>query len=225
MRGGLCGHVFTPGTADSYMAFTDPPITDMKISVVIKRLHETHSPDEVGIAFVFCDYQQSDDKEHVGLFKSLLREFLEHSESDGLPVVLTANYQNGKRFRSELTMDEVLDVLKAVMCRKTRNFIIIDALDELNANPRIVLMQKLFELQEVTGLNIFVTSRDIGQISHLFSRADQIRIRATQEDIEQNIASRMKSLPSFVRDDKVLQSDINEAVVRAAGEMYAQCIS
>lgn len=96
---------------------------------------------------------------------------------------------------------------------------VIDALDELNRDAREVLIPKLFELQQCTGLNLFITSRDIAQISDTFSGTPQLKIKATGEDIEQYISTRMTTLPSFVVEDIKLQNEIKESVVQAAGEM------
>lgn len=144
--------------------------------------------------------------------------FLEQSHA--WPVELKAKYESGKRLRSDLTMDEVLALLKASICQRTRNFIIVDALDELNDDSRRILIAKLLELQEDTGLNIFITSREIGQTSDLFSQTDLMRIGATGEDIEQFLSTRMGSLPPFVLKSVELQNEVKSAIVQAAGEMY-----
>lgn len=105
------------------------------------------------------------------------------------------------------------------MLTRKRNFVVIDAMDELDHDARAVLVPKLFELQHCTGLNIFVTSRDIAQTSDLFSATPRLRIKATGEDIEQYISTHMATLPSFVSKNTQLQNEIKEAVVQAAGEM------
>ncbi|KAL1882942.1 hypothetical protein Daus18300_000580 [Diaporthe australafricana] len=191
-------------------------------AMVIERLSATFSADEVGLAFAFCDYQRSDDKEHVYLAKSLLRMFLEQPHA--WPLETSAKYEYGKRLRSDLTMDEVLDLLKASIRQRANNFVIVDALDELHDDSRRILITKLLELQEDTRLNIFVTSRDIGQISDLFSQTDPMRIGATGEDIEQFLSTRMGSLPPFVLKSVELQNVVKSAIVQAAGEMYAMHI-
>lgn len=100
---------------------------------------------EVGVAFAFCDYQRSDEREHVDLARNLLRMLLEHLHA--WPAAVRQIYNSSQRSRSEISLDEIFDLLKASMQLRTRNFVVIDALDELNRNAREVLIPKLFELQ------------------------------------------------------------------------------
>lgn len=186
-------------------------------AVVIERLHNILLTDEVGVAFAFCDYQRSDEREHVNLARNFLRMLLEHPQA--WPASVRQIYNSSKRSRSEISLDEVFDLLKASLQLRTRNFVVIDALDELNRDAREVLIPKLFELQQCTGLNLFITSRDIAQISDTFSGTPQLKIKATGEDIEQYISTHMVTLPSFVVEDIKLQNEIKESVVQAAGEM------
>lgn len=186
-------------------------------AVVIERLYALFPSDEIGIAFAFCDYQRSDEQEHVNLARNLLRMLLERSHA--WPDTLRPAYEAAKRSRSDVSLDEVFDILKASMQLRSRNFVVIDALDELDHDPRDLLITKLLELQQCTGLNIFITSRDIAQISDIFSDTPRLRIRATGEDIEQYISTHMATLPSFVSSNTCLQDQIKESVVQAAGEM------
>lgn len=186
-------------------------------AVVIEKLYAMLPAHDIGVAFAFCDYQRSDEREHVDLARNLLRMILEHLHP--WPAAVRQTYNSSQRSRSELDLDGVFDLLKASMQQKTRNFVVVDALDELDRDSREVLIPKLFELQQCAGLNIFITSRDIAQISDLFSGTPQLRIKATGEDIEQYISTHMTTLPSFVSGDTKLQNEIKEYVVQAAGEM------
>lgn len=103
---------------------------------------------------------------------------------------------------------------------RARNFVIIDAIDELHADARKALVPRLFELQRCTGLSLFVTSRDIGEINDLFSSAMQTRIKATGEDIDKYISTHMTTLPKFVLKNTDLQKHIKNAIVQSAGEMW-----
>lgn len=185
--------------------------------MVLERLYSIFPSDSVGIAFAFCDYQRSDDREHIDLARNLLRMILEGSRT--WPVELSPLYESSKRSRSEVSLDEVFSLLKISMRPRTRNFVVIDAIDELDADARDALVPKLFELQWFTGLSMFVTSRDIRQIGNLFSGSSQMRIRATDEDIEKYISNHMATLPSFVSNNVDLQNQIKISVVQAAGEM------
>lgn len=135
------------------------------------------------------------------------------------PAAVRQIYNSSQRSRSDISLDEIFDLLKASLQLSPRNFVVIDALDELNRDARDVLIPKLFDLQQCTGLNLFVTSRDIAEIGDLFSGTPRLRIKATGEDIEQYISTHMVTLPSFVSKDTKLQDEIKESVVQAAGEM------
>lgn len=105
------------------------------------------------------------------------------------------------------------------MRTSARNFLVIDAIDELHIDARDILVPKLFELQRCTCLSMFVTSHDIGQINDLFSGALQTRIKATNEDIEKHISTHMTMLPRMVSKNPDLQDNIKKSVIQAAGEM------
>jgi hypothetical protein len=185
--------------------------------VVLERLYSIFPSTGVGIAFAFCDYQRSDDEEHIELARNLLRMILERS--DAWPVELRPLYESAKRSRSEMSLDEVFALLRISMRTRARNFLVIDAIDELHIDSRDVLVPKLLELQKCTGLSMFVTSRDIGQINDLFSGALQTRIKATNEDIEKYISTHMTMLPRIVSKNPDLQDTIKKSVIQAAGEM------
>lgn len=96
---------------------------------------------------------------------------------------------------------------------------VIDAMDELEHEARVVLVPKQFELQQFTGLNIFVTSRDVAQIRDLFPGTPGLRMKASGEDIEQYISTHKAMLPSLVSKNTHLQNEIKESARHAAGEM------
>lgn len=185
--------------------------------VVLERLYSIFPSDNVAIAFAFCDYQRSDDREEINLARNLLRMIVERPHA--WPAQLRPLYESSRRSRSEIGVDEVFSLLRISMRARTRNFVVIDAIDELESNARDLLIPRLFELQRRTGLSIFVTSRDIGPISDIFSGAMQKRIRATDEDIEQYISTHLETFPSFVSENIGLQDQIRNSVVQAAGEM------
>lgn len=186
-------------------------------AVVLERLYSIFPSTSVGIAFAFCDYQQSGEEEHIDLARNLLRMILERSND--WPVELRPLYESAKRSRSAISLDEVFSLLRISMRTRARNFLVIDAIDELHADARDVLVPRLFELQRCTGLSILVTSRDIGKINKVFSGSLQKRIKATSEDIETYISTHMTTLPSFVSKNLVLQDLVKNSVVQAAGEM------
>jgi hypothetical protein len=129
-------------------------------------------------------------------------------------------YQTHRQCGTELSdPEEVFDALMTSLRSKSLNFLVIDALDELQASARRPLISRLMDLQRRTALNLFLTSRDLGNLDDLFPGATRITIQATHHDNQQYLSTHTKSLPLCVRRDPSLQNDIKTAVVQAAGEM------
>lgn len=184
--------------------------------MVIEKLQSLFPTDEASITFAFCDYRRSDKSEHVNLARSLLRMILE--QPTVWPVTMRQVHEDVKQLSSDISLDKVFDLLKDSMRLRPRKFVVIDALDELARDARNALISKLFELQRRTGLNIFITSRGIVQIGELFTGTPRLKIKATREDIEQYISTRIAALPNFVSEITGLQSETKESIVKAAGE-------
>lgn len=208
---GKGGTLLCPGIPGAGKTYTS--------AMVIEHLHSILRSDceDVGVAYFFCNYKEYDHDE-VSVAKSLLSMLLRQLRH--IPSTVVNAHQVHRRCGTDFRdSGEVFEALKISMRSKPRNFLVIDALDELPAPARRPLISRLVELQQNAAVNLFVTSRDIGNFEDLFPGAPRITIQATDHDIQQYLSTHMRSLPLCVRKDLALQNDIKNAIVQAAGEM------
>lgn len=214
--------LYCPGIPGAGKTFTT--------AMVIERLYESPKvqvPNRA-IAYVFCDYQRSEDakeKEHANLSRTLLRMLLEQTQYEDWPGVLKQSYEKHIRSpsESELGIEETLALLKVVSSLQSSTFIVIDALDELTSY-RLQMLSYLGQLQKSTGLNLFVTFRDVEDINttieRSFSRAIKKSIQATEEDVERFLTTEIAKMDtSLIIRNHQLQTEVKLEIKRAAGEM------
>lgn len=188
-------------------------------AMVIEQLHSLLQSDheDIGVGYFFCNYKEYDHDE-VSVAKTLLGMLL--GQLHHLPSAVIKASQTHRQCGTELSdPDEVFDALMTCLKLKSNNFLVIDALDEIHASARRPLVSRLINLQRNAPVNLFVTSRDLGNFEDLFPGVTRITIQATDHDIQQYLSTHMRSLPLCVRKDPALQNDIKVAIVQAAGEM------
>lgn len=215
--------LYCPGIPGAGKTFT--------AAMAIERLYESSRAhySNVGIAYVFCDYQRSADakeKEYLNLAKTLLRMLIEQTQSRDWPDVLIRAYEKHRRSpsESELGIEATFELLKVVVSNlQSSTFVIIDALDELT-NSRRQLLSLLIDLQRSTGLNLFFTFRDVEDIDTIIrrkcSRAIKKSIQATEEDVERFLSTEIAKMEnSLIINHPQLQAEVKNKITRAAGEM------
>lgn len=225
MRSGSGGAtLYCPGIPGAGKTFTT--------SMVIERLYEhcREQDGNHGIAYVFCDYQRSEDtreREHINLARTLLRMLLEQIRDKEWPCEITQSYKKHRRspMESELGIKETTELLEVVLNLHSSSYIVIDALDELTMS-RPHLLSHLIDLQKSTGLNLFFTFRDVEDIDTAiggkFSRAVKKSIQATEEDIDRFLSTEIAKMgSSIILSKPQLQTEVKNEITRAAGEMFA----
>ncbi|KAF4987864.1 hypothetical protein FDECE_15273 [Fusarium decemcellulare] len=170
-------------------------------SVVIDELSRLHQ-DNIGIAYIYCNFRRQDDQRIDKMLASLLKQLAEQQPS--LPEVVNDLYDRHKP--------------------KTypRVYFVVDALDECQeSEDRRKLLEELFALQENCAANLFMTSRSIPGIQQYFSDSFmELEIRAAEEDVRRYLDSRVDSLPRVVQGNPKLREDIITEVVRAVNGMF-----
>ena len=78
----------------------------------------------------------------------------------------------------------------------------------------------MFNLQAKTGANLFATSRFIPDIEKEFDGSPSLEIRASGEDVQRYLDSRMLQLPLFVSRSLQLQGEIKTNIINAVDGMY-----
>ncbi|CRG83829.1 Receptor-interacting serine/threonine-protein kinase 4 [Talaromyces islandicus] len=195
-------------------------------SVVVEEMStKYYTDDTVGIAYLYCQFDQQDLRP-IDLFLSLLKQLTE-----GLRFIPThlEELHDRRSGNERPTFADVLKALQSTISEYSRVFIFIDALDECpvtNGNRRDFLLSellpKLFSLQTECGANIFATSREVPEIIEMFYReaCTTLPIRASDDDIRIFLDSHMKSLHPLVLARPALQEQVKNRIVEAAQGMF-----
>jgi hypothetical protein len=118
-------------------------------SVVIHDLITLFSEDSsVGIAYIYCNFRQSEQKIH-NLLTSLLKQLAESQSSMPESIKDLYDHYNVKRPKRERpTLEEISKTLHSVVAKYSRVFIVVDALDECQDNDcRTKFLLEIFSLQ------------------------------------------------------------------------------
>ncbi|GIJ82127.1 hypothetical protein Asppvi_000630 [Aspergillus pseudoviridinutans] len=189
-------------------------------SIVIDHLTRRISEDRtLGVAYVYCNFQQKDEQTVDRLLSSLLKQLSERLPT--IPGEVSDLYKQHKKYRTRPSLEEISRTLHSVAIKYSRVFILVDALDECreSENCRIKFLSELFSLQARCGINIFATSRMNGEIEKSFTSAISLEIRATDHDVEIYLDERMRLQQLDILDDDT-KKEIKRTVVDATGGMF-----
>ncbi|KAH7403164.1 hypothetical protein BKA64DRAFT_442605 [Cadophora sp. MPI-SDFR-AT-0126] len=194
-------------------------------SVVVDELTTRFSDDlDIGIAYIYCNFRRQDEQKIDDLLVSLLKQLAESQPS--LPGTVKDLYDRHKTKRIRPSPDEISRSLQAVTALYSRVYIIVDALDECQVSDgcRQRLISEIFSLQANRGVNLFVTSRFIPEITTKFQDNLSLEIRASREDIGRYLEAHMTHLSAFDDWKQQLQDEIKVAIADAVDGMYvARC--
>lgn len=112
-----------------------------------------------------------------------------------LPQNLAYGRYKGNKTRP--SVKELTKVLAAVMEHNSRNFIVVDALDECPGadSCRERLLSELFNLQGQCCVNFLATSRPIPEVTNSFQDSAKLAIKAREKDLKQYLEGHLSLWP------------------------------
>ena len=138
-------------------------------SYVVKTLWQsTYTNRDVGVAFMYCNYQERHEYNLETMLSMILKRFT-HGSPITQDVVKKLFKEKTLKIQNRPTIEELVDCLVRVIKRFKRAFLVIDALDELESVSRNGSLDLVFQLQSTTGVNILATSRDVLEIEDRFT--------------------------------------------------------
>ncbi|KXJ88602.1 hypothetical protein Micbo1qcDRAFT_197362 [Microdochium bolleyi] len=151
------------------------------------------------VAWIYCDFRDSDDQKLDNLLGSLLKQLLQqHGE---IPKGILARYESSCEMKTRFLTADYMSSLQDAIRLNPRTYFFIDALDECTTagGVRDQLLDHLHILQQ-----------------------DVLRteIRAAEEDIRHYAESHMYRFPPFVIQEPQLQSMVISTVVDAVEGMF-----
>ncbi|KFZ23699.1 hypothetical protein V502_01827 [Pseudogymnoascus sp. VKM F-4520 (FW-2644)] len=190
-------------------------------SIVIEKLSTQFRNDKsIGIAYLYCNFRRRDEQKVYDLLAGLLKQLAQ--ALDPLPGFLKPLYNKHKHNQTRPTLEEILQALELVATLYAKVFIVVDALDEclVTGSHRSDFLSRIFDLQEKSGSNLFMTSRHLPEITEIFCGHVSLEIRALESDVRRYVDGHISNLPSFVRRSPDLQEEVKTGIVDAVDGMF-----
>ena len=188
-------------------------------SIVIDHLWNKVRTDDIGVAYIYCDYLKYREQTPLHLVGSLLKQLAEQQNT--ISESLKSYYDEHKGSNTDPNAKQAFEVLRAQCDNWSRIFIVIDALDECSERDatRGRVIEGLVSLRGSKRINILVTSRPIPSILCEFEVSERLNIRANPTDIQRFLLGQMDRFAKRILAEKDLQAKIISAVVDAADGM------
>ncbi|KAF4456044.1 Ankyrin repeat domain-containing protein 50 [Fusarium austroafricanum] len=189
-------------------------------SIVIDTLEKQFQDNEdTGVAYLYCDFKRHSVQTVECLLTDLLKQLLHRLPM--LPSYLESLYDQCKKYGERLPyFNEIFTTLQSVCGQYARAFIVVDAIDEMSETHRSTFFDKIFALQAQHKVNLFATSRPLPRIVEMFANCPSLMIRAQPEDVRKYVDSHLHNLPSFVRKNGNLQTEIKERIMQVVDGMF-----
>jgi hypothetical protein len=194
--------------------------TTMAALVIDRLLYpENESERPVGpVAFIYCKYEHEQSTEHI--LATLLRQVVDTQRE--LPQVVQDFYAACVAKRTLRSKIRVEQILIAISKDLPGLAIVVDALDECEAETREDLLSIVEALRNQCKVRLLATSRDLPEIkSHaMFLDKPTLEVRASDQDLEKKVRSRLGRFPkrSWHASKPVLDMVVS-GIVNAAGGM------
>jgi hypothetical protein len=189
-------------------------------SIVVDNLNTRYRDDaSVGIAYIYCNFRRKDEQKAEDLLAALVKQLALGWSS--LPDIVKTLYETHKANRTRPSFDEISKSLKSVVALYSRVFILVDALDECQASDssRGKFLADVFDLQDRAGVNLFVTSRYIQDITEKFHQSTTLDIRASSKDVRKYLQVRMSEGESYILRRPDLQAEITAEIIKRVDGM------
>jgi len=178
------------------------------------------SNEDIGVAYLYCDFRRQQEQTAEKLLASLLRQLAQGKSS--LPEGVKSLYDKHKHKHTRPSLGDISTALRSLITAYSRVFIAIDALDECQtADGSRQELLTLLNLQTTYGANLFATSRFIDEITVKFEGSISLEIRASEQDVRRYVDGNISRLPPFVERNLDLQEEIRTEIVAAVDGMYA----
>jgi Cdc6-like AAA superfamily ATPase len=189
-------------------------------SIVVDHLCTTFQNDAcIGIAYVYCNYQQQQEQGPTDILASLLKQLIQ--ERPSAPDNVKTLYKRHMTKRTRPSCDEIRKELQSVVSNYSKVFILVDGLDECRASNSRRLLLEIFDIQTKAGANLFATSRFIPEIVKEFEGSISLEISASDEDVLRYLDGQIPQLlRSGISRHADLQDMIRKEILKAVNGMY-----
>ncbi|KAJ5422843.1 hypothetical protein N7445_010951 [Penicillium cf. griseofulvum] len=172
---------------------------------------------DVGIAYIYCNFNRQDEQQAQDLLSSLLKQLSQQRTI--IPDVVKDLY---KRYKTESTrpkFEKLSEALQSVVSTYSNVFIVIDALDECESTCRTRVLGEIMKVHAGARANVFATSRPT-DVHDMFKAGEILEIRAHEDDVRRYLDGNMFRLPGFVNRSPALQEEIMTVISRHVQGMF-----
>ena len=191
----------------------------MITAIAINHLWKHVQTEDVGVAYIYCNYKTQVDQTATNLAATILKQLIQERPS-GFEAVATLYDCHANR-RTRPSLEEVLGALRLVVSNYSKVYVVVDALDECidHDGSRSQLLAALRNLQSEGNLNLMATSRFIPEVMQQFSFAPVLEVRASDSDVKRFVEGQIYRLPRCVQRDDGLQGVIKDGISTAVAGM------
>ncbi|KAJ5592115.1 hypothetical protein N7537_009019 [Penicillium hordei] len=172
---------------------------------------------DVGIAYIYCNFNRQDEQKAQDLLLSLLKQLSQRRTA--VPDSVRDLYKRYKTTSTRPRFDEISKALHSVVSTYSDVFIVVDALDECESTCRTRVLGEIMKIQADAGANVLATSRPT-EINDLFKSGNFLEIRAHENDVRRYLDGNMFRLPGFVSRNTALQEEIMTVISRHVQGMF-----
>ena len=158
-------------------------------SFVINHVQHITDQKDIGIAYVYCSYKETERENVKNLTSSILQQLLSQNSTDAFEIL--DMHQKHSKSSTRPTLREFSDVLQIAVHRFSRTYVVVDALDECTDidDNRETFVSELVSL--LPGVSLFIVSRPLPHLEQRLEMASRIELKASDEDIMAYVRERM----------------------------------
>ncbi|QGA16434.1 hypothetical protein EYB26_004101 [Talaromyces marneffei] len=189
-------------------------------SIIIDHLEQKFGAEfNVGIAYIYCNFQSASDSSIQDLLASLLKQLIQRRPE--LPKTVLDMYKNHRERNTRPRTDDLSSCLRSMAAELSTAFIIVDALDECGDSGLCKeLLHEIFTLQAECNISFLATSRHIPEIMAEFDRKTWLEIRAHTKDVKRYLRSHLSTFPSFLLQNQDLINEIITTITESVDGMF-----
>ena len=201
--------------------YTKPPKLTQFRSLIIDSLQKATRNKTIGVAYIYCSYNEAQKQSSSNLIASLLQQLL--MQQSDIPNHVVALYERHTRIKTRPSLNEYLQALRAIINNFSRIYIIIDGLDECSEanSTRSSFLAGINDIRPL--ICTFFTSRYLPSIERELPGATRLQVEAKDEDIRRYLTQRLQKwefLKRHLDKDPGLRESIIGSIISKARGMF-----
>ena len=196
-------------------------------SIVVDYLTNRYeNDDDIGVAYIYCNYREQREQNVVNLVGAILRSLLmkRFANNGVISDALWNAYRRHLPLRTRPSLEEITGLLLGELVLHERTYLVIDALDECpeGDGTRQSFLRVLRDLRRL-NISILLTSRFDMSIQQEFGAGPSLGISADKYDIRTFVQYKVQRhwrLELFTQRDPTLQEKIIQTIVQNAQGMF-----